>query len=260
MSIDKKTQRYLIYGGIAVIIVIIIAVMAINGSFNQLIHDFERDFIKYNRYEFVLTGLKNTIIITIASLILGLILGTVAAIVRGIHDLNGTMPVLNAVFKLYITVIRGTPMLVQLLIIYYVIFASVNINQILVASIAFGINSGAYVAESIRAGINAVPKGQLEAASSLGMPFSMSMVLVILPQAIRNILPALGNENISLLKETSIAGYIGVIDLTRAGDLIRAQTYDAMLPLIVIALIYLAVVLVLQYLIGRLERRLNSAY
>lgn len=260
MQLTQNSKRLLAYGGVAVIVLIIVLSMYLNGSFDRLSHNFERDFIKYDRYEFVITGFKNTLIITACALVMGFFLGTVAAVVRSVHDLNGKLPVLNAVFKTYITVIRGTPVLVQLLIIYYVVFASVNINQILVASVAFGINSGAYVAESIRAGINAVPKGQLEAATSLGMPFYMAMIAVILPQAFRNILPALGNEGISLLKETSVAGYIGVVDLTRAGDLIRAQTYDAMLPLIVIALIYLCVVLVLQRLLGLLERRLNSAY
>lgn len=260
MELTSKAKKILAYSGVAVAALAIILAMYFNGSFDQLAHNFERDFIKYDRYEFVVTGIKNTLIITLCALVIGFLLGTIAAVVRSVHDLNGNLSVLNAIFKVYITVIRGTPVLVQLLIIYYVIFASVNINSILVASIAFGINSGAYVAESIRAGINAVPRGQLEAATSLGMPFYMAMITVILPQAFRNILPALGNEGISLLKETSVAGYIGVIDLTRAGDLIRAQTYDAMLPLIVIALIYLCIVLVLQRLLGMMERRLNRAY
>ena len=150
--------------------------------------------------------------------------------------------------------------MVQLLLIYYVVFASANLNPVLVASIAFGINSGAYVTEIVRSGINSVPKGQMEAARCLGLNTTTSMKSVIVPQAIRNILPALGNESISLLKETSIAGFIGIIDLTRAADIIRGQTYDALIPLLAVALIYLVIVLVLQFLIKKLERRLSNAY
>lgn len=233
------------------------AVVENHGSLRD---DFYNDFVKKDRYKYLVNGFINTVKITLLALVIGLVLGTLTATIRSVHDLQGKLPILNAVCKLYTTVIRGTPVLVQLLIIYYVIFATVNMNQILIASAAFGINSGAYVAEIVRAGINAVPKGQLEASSSLGLPFTMSMLVVILPQALRNILPALCNEGITLLKETSISGYIGLMDLTRGGDMIRGQTYDALLPLIVVAMIYLAVVLVLTALVSMLERRLNSAY
>ncbi|MBQ8373054.1 MAG: amino acid ABC transporter permease, partial [Candidatus Methanomethylophilaceae archaeon] len=175
-------------------------------------------------------------------------------------DLTGRFRIINTICRLYVTVIRGTPVMVQLMIIYYVVFASVNFNPVLIASVAFGLNSGAYVAEVIRSGINAVPKGQMEACRSLGMSNRMAMTTVILPQAVRNILPALGNEGITLLKETSVAGYIGIMDLTRGGDIIRGQTYDALLPMIVVAAIYLAIVLVLTRLINKLEKRLNNAY
>ena len=144
------------------------------------------------------------------------------------------------------------------MIIYFIIFATSSLNSIIIAAIAFGINSAAYVAEIVRAGINAVPRGQLEAGSSLGLPFSSTMMLVILPQAIKNILPALCNEGITLLKETSISGYIGITDLTRAGDIIRSQTFDAVVPLLGVALIYLVIVMFLTYLVSRLERRLNA--
>lgn len=221
---------------------------------------FKRDFIDNDRYSYIFQGLKNTLMITAIALLLGLVIGAVVAMVRSSHDQNGRFRLANAICKLYITVIRGTPVMVQLMLIYYVVFASVNMNQILIAGVAFGLNSGAYVAEVIRSGITAVPKGQMEACRSLGMTDKMAMKTVILPQAIRNILPALGNEGITLLKETSVAGYIGIMDLTRGADIIRGQTYDALLPLIVIALIYLAFVLVLQYLVGRLEKRLNNAY
>ena len=167
---------------------------------------------------------------------------------------------LRLLTRLVVWIIRGTPLMLQLLIIYYVIFATSSLGSVWIAAVAFGINSGAYVAEVVRSGINAVPKGQMEACRSLGMSNRMAMVKVILPQAVRNILPALGNESISLLKETSIAGYIGIMDLTRGVDIIRGQTYDALLPLLVAGAIYLAIVLVLAYLFSRLERRLNDAY
>ena len=231
-----------------------------DGFFATLWKKFKKDFLDNDRYNYIFKGLKNTLTITILALIIGMGIGAVAAMVRSTHDQTGRFPIANAICRLYITVIRGTPVMVQLLIIYYVVFASVNLNQILIASVAFGLNSGAYVAEVFRSGINSVPKGQMEACRSLGMNNGQAMKKVIMPQALRNILPALGNEGISLLKETSVAGYIGIVDLTRAGDLIRGQTYDALLPLLVVALIYLAIVLVLTYLVKRLERRLNNAY
>ena len=231
---------------------------AVTDEKSSLIDDIKNTFLKNDRYEYIIDGLKNTIIITIIALFIGLITGIVLAIIRSIHDMLGKLKILNAISKLYITVIRGTPVVVQLLIIYFVIFAASSLNPIVIASIAFGMNSAAYVAEIVRAGINAVPKGQLEAGSSLGLPFSSTMVLVILPQAIKNILPALCNEGITLLKETSISGYIGIMDLTKAGDIIRGQTFEAFLPLIGVALIYLVIVIFLTYLVGRLERRLNA--
>ncbi len=224
----------------------------------NLIDDFEDAFIKNDRFEYIITGLQNTIIITIIALVLGLLLGIVIAVIRSVHDMLGKLKILNIICKTYITIIRGTPAVVQLMIIYFIIFATSSLNSIIIAAIAFGINSAAYVAEIVRAGINAVPRGQLEAGSSLGLPFSSAMMLVILPQAIRNILPALCNEGITLLKETSISGYIGITDLTRAGDIIRSQTFDAVVPLLGVALIYLVIVMFLTYLVSRLERRLNA--
>ncbi len=218
------------------------------------------DFIKNDRYNYIFEGLKNTLIIAAVALAIGMSLGAVVAMVRSTHDQTGKLRILNAVCKVYTTVIRGTPVMVQLLIIYYVIFATSDLNSVLIASVAFGLNSGAYVAEAVRGGINAVPKGQMEACRSLGMTDRMAMTSVILPQAVRNILPSLGNEGISLLKETSVAGYIGIMDLTRGADIIRGQTYDALLPMIVAGAIYLAIVLILTYLVGRLEKRLNNAY
>lgn len=228
------------------------------GETGSIIDDIEKAFFDNDRYQYILEGLKNTFIITILALIMGFILGIMLAVIRSVHDIQGRLKIPNAIAKVYITVIRGTPMMVQLLIIYFVIFATSNLNTIIVASIAFGINSAAYIAEIVRAGINAVPRGQIEAASSLGLPFTSTMMLVILPQAFKNVLPALCNEGITLLKETSISGYIGILDLTRAGDIIRSQTFQALVPLLGVALIYLIIVLVLTYLVGKLERRLNA--
>ena len=230
------------------------------GFWGGLWDRINNDFLKNDRYQYLFKGLQNTLIITAIALLIGMGLGAVVAMVRSTHDLTGRFRIINTICRLYVTVIRGTPVMVQLMIIYYVVFASVNFNPVLIASVAFGLNSGAYVAEVIRSGINAVPKGQMEACRSLGMSNRMAMTTVILPQAVRNILPALGNEGITLLKETSVAGYIGIMDLTRGGDIIRGQTYDALLPMIVVAAIYLAIVLVLTKLIGMLERRLNNAY
>ena len=174
------------------------------------------------------------------------------------HDKNSSFPVLNFLCRVYLTVIRGTPAMIQLLIMYYVIFSAVNVNKIAVAVLAFGLNSAAYVAEIIRSGILSVDHGQNEAGRSLGLNFSQTMRFIILPQAFKNVLPALANEFIVLLKETSICGYIGLMDLTRGGDIIRSITYDAFLPLAAVALIYLSLVVVLTAGVGKLEKRLKK--
>ncbi len=231
-----------------------------NSFWGKLWDRIERSFLENDRYQLIITGLGNTAKITVIALVIGMVLGVLIAAVLSMNAQTGRLVIPAAICKLYVTVIRGTPAMVQLLLIYYVVFASANLNPVLVASIAFGINSGAYVTEIVRSGINSVPKGQMEAARCLGLNATTSMKSVIVPQAIRNILPALGNESISLLKETSIAGFIGIIDLTRAADIIRGQTYDALIPLLAVALIYLVIVLVLQFLIKKLERRLNNAY
>ena len=188
---------------------------------------------------------------------LGIVLGFLIAIVRTSHDRNGGLAILNGICKVYLTIIRGTPVMIQLLIIYYVVLASVT-NKILVAVIAFGLNSAAYVAEIVRSGIMSVDIGQFEAGRSLGLNYSQTMKLVIIPQAVKNILPALLNEFISLLKETSISGYIGMMDLTKGGDIIRSNTYEAFIPLIAVALIYLVIVMLLSHGVSKLERRLRS--
>ena len=186
-------------------------------------------------------------------------LGFLVAIVRSTYDKTGKLRILNAICKLYLTVIRGTPVVVQLLIIYFVIFGSSDVSKVLVAVMAFGLNSGAYVAEIFRSGIMSVDNGQFEAGRSLGFNYVQTMMYIIMPQAFKNVLPALGNEFIVLLKETSVSGYIALQDLTKGGDIIRSRTYDAFMPLIAVALIYLAMVLVFTKLVNMLERRLRSS-
>lgn len=224
-------------------------------SFSEKFH---QNFIEDNRYMYLLKGLVNTIVITIFALLIGIVFGSLLAIVRTTHDRNGGLNILNALAKVYLTVIRGTPTMVQLLIIYYVVFASANVSKVFVAIIAFGLNSAAYVAEVVRSGIMSVDQGQFEAGRSLGLPYHKTMRLIIIPQAFKNILPALGNELITLLKETSISGYIGLLDLTKGSDIIRSVTYEAMMPLGMVALIYLCLVLVLTMLVNKLERSLRK--
>ena len=175
------------------------------------------------------------------------------------YDKTGKLKILNILCQIYLTVIRGTPVVVQLLIIYFVIFGNVNIDKIPVAIMAFGFNSGAYVAEIFRSGIMSIDGGQFEAGRSLGFNYVQTMRYIIMPQAFKNVLPALGNEFIVLLKETSVAGYIALQDLTKAGDIIRSRTYDAFMPLIAVALIYLAMVLIFTKLVNMLERRLRNS-
>lgn len=224
----------------------------------SLSEKFKNDFLTDNRYQYILTGLKNTLIIAACAALIGIVIGFLIAVVRSSHDKTGNMKVLNAICTAYLTIIRGTPTMVQLLIIYYIIFGSININKLVVAILAFGINSGAYVAEIFRSGIMSIDNGQFEAARSLGLPYRQTMISVILPQAFKNVLPALANEFIVLLKETSISGYIGLTDLTRGGDIIRSITYDAFLPLIGVAFIYLVLVMILSGLVKKLERRLRN--
>lgn len=219
---------------------------------------FAFNFLENKRWQFIVTGLKNTLIIAAFAVLLGILLGFLVAIIRSTHDKTGKLKLLNLICKLYLTVIRGTPVMVQLLIMYYVIFATVDPGKMVVAVLAFGINSGAYVAEIVRSGIMSIDQGQFEAGRSLGFNFAQTMIWIILPQAFKNVLPALANEFIVLLKETSISGYIGLMDLTRGGDIIRSQTYEALFPLLAVAAIYLVVVVFLTYLVGRLERRLRN--
>lgn len=220
---------------------------------------FYQNFIEDDRYMYLVNGLKNTLLITLFALLIGVALGFIVAMIRTTHDKTGKLKILNFLCKIYLTVIRGTPVMVQLLIIYYVVFATARIDKLIVACLAFGINSGAYVAEIIRSGIMSIDNGQMEAGRSLGLSYGKTMLYIIAPQAFKNILPALANEFIVLLKETSVSGYIGATDLTRGGDIIRSVTYEAFLPLITVALIYLVMVMILTWAVGKLERRLRTS-
>ena len=225
----------------------------------ELKKEFILNFIEDNRWKYIVDGLKITLIVTIFAVLIGVLLGFLIAIVRTTHDKTGKLKILNAICKVYLTVIRGTPVVVQLMIIYFIIFGSVDISKVLVAIIAFGINSGAYVAEIFRSGIMSIDNGQFEAGRSLGFNYAQTMMYIIMPQAFKNVLPTLCNEFISLLKETSVSGYIALQDLTKGGDIIRSRTYDAFMPLIAVALIYLAMVMIFTKLVSLLERRLRNS-
>ena len=220
---------------------------------------FYQNFIEDDRWKYITDGLFNTLRITIFAVLIGIFLGFLIAVVRSTYDKTHKLGVLNALCKVYLTVIRGTPVLVQLLIIYFVVFGSVKIDKTLVAVIAFGINSGAYVAEIFRSGIMSIDNGQFEAGRSLGFNYPQTMFYIVMPQAFKNVLPALGNEFIGLLKETSVAGYIAIQDLTKGADIIRSRTYSAFMPLIAAALIYLVLVMVFTFFVQKLERRLRNS-
>ena len=226
---------------------------------NIIVDKFYYSVIYDGRYKYILTGLGNTLLIALGAVILGVILGGLAAICRNIHDNTGKLKLLNLLSKIYVTVIRGTPSILQLMIIYYVIFKATNVNIVLVGILSFGINSGAYVAEIIRAGINSVDKGQIEAGYALGLHYGHVMTKIVVPEALKNILPALGNEFITLVKETSVGAYIGILELTKASDIIASRTYDYFFPLFIIALIYLVITLILTKLISIMEVKLNHA-
>ena len=231
---------------------------AIKDWFVEFGNKFYNTFIVENRWTYLLNGLGTTLLITAFALVIGIILGFIVAIIRSTNQRTGKLKVPNFICRIYLTVFRGTPMVVQLLIIYFVIFGSVNISKVLVAVIAFGLNSAAYVAEIVRSGIMSVDNGQFEAGASLGFGYTKTMISIILPQALRNILPALGNEAIVLLKETSVSGYIALEDLTKGGDITRSNTYEAFLPLIAVAAVYLIMVIIMSSLVSRLERKLSN--
>lgn len=215
--------------------------------------------LEKQRYLLIIHGLENTLLMTLGAVVLGVVIGLLIAAIKVAPARSLLSRLLRLLADGYLTVIRGTPATVQLMIIYFVIFATVNIDKVLVSIIAFGINSGAYVAEIIRAGILAVDRGQMEAGRSLGLNYTATMRRIILPQAFKNILPALGNELITLLKETSVAGFIGAMDLTLAGSMIRSQTYEAMVPLLLVAVIYLIIVMCMTGALRRVEGRLRKS-
>ncbi len=215
-------------------------------------------FIEDERYMWLVEGLINTVIITLGALLIGVIIGTLIAITKYFCDGNKKLRIFSKICDIYTTVIRGIPVTVLLLVFFYIIFVSAS-NGVPVAIVAFGINSGAYMAELIRSGINAVDKGQMEAARSLGLSKRQAMVKIIFPQAIKNILPAIGNECIALLKETSVAGYVAVVDITKAATNIRNKTFDAVNPIILLALVYLVIVIFMTKMLSVLERRLGKS-
>lgn len=238
--------------------------------FTKFREEFVLNFIEGDRWKWLVQGLGNTLRITAVALLLGLLIGVVVASVRASYDKNREMLALHGGFgyrlfgffnwlcRVYLAIIRGTPVVVQLLIMYFVIFAWSR-NAILVATLAFGINSGAYVAEIIRGGIMSVDNGQFEAGRSLGFNYVQTMLYIVIPQVFKSVLPALLNEFIALLKETSVAGYVGIMDLTKAGDLIRGRTFSAFMPLIAVALIYLLIVIILTRLVALLEKKLRRS-
>ena len=238
------------------------------GWFETFKAKFVKDFILKDRWRYITDGLQVTLTVTLGALIIGLVIGMLVAVIRSAHDqideekLNSPggllLRLVNQIARLYLTVIRGTPTVVQLLLMYFVFLISTE-SKVAVATITFGINSGAYVAEIFRSGIMSVDKGQMEAGRSLGLGFAKTMQIIILPQAFKNTLPALVNESITLLKETSICGYVGLNDLTRGAEIVRVDTYDPLLPLLGVAAIYLIIVMFFTWIMGKLERWLRES-
>ncbi len=220
---------------------------------------FYLNFIKDNRWKYLIDGVGITLKIAFFAVLIGIVLGFSVAMVRTTYQNTGKLKLLNAICGIYLTIIRGTPVVVQLLLIYYGIFGSSRIDKVLVAIFAFGINSGAYQAEIFRSGIQSISKGQFEAGRSLGFSYFQTMKLIIMPQAFKNVLPTLANEFIVLLKETSVAGYIALQDLTKGGDIIRSQTYAPYMPMVMVAFIYLFIVMLLSKGVSVLERRLQRS-
>jgi len=225
----------------------------------KLRDDFYQNFIVDDRWKYITEGLQNTLKITFFAVLIGILLGFLVAIIRSAYENTGRLKILNAICSVYLTVIRGTPVVVQLMIMYFIIFSFHDPGQIFTAILAFGINSGVYVAEIFRSGISSIERGQFEAGRSLGFNYAQTMWFIIMPQAFKNVVPTLANEFIVLLKETSVAGYIGLQDLTKGGDIIKSRTYSAFFPLISVALIYLVMVMVFSYLVTLLERRLKKS-
>lgn len=243
--------------------------MSISSAIDNFKSQFDLNFIQKDRWRYMLQGLGNTLTITAVAAIIGIVLGVIIAAVRSSYDKNEEslklrggfsyhlLKFLNGICKIYLTIIRGTPVVVQLLICYFIIFAASS-NGVAVAIFAFGINSGAYVAEIFRGGIMSIDQGQFEAGRSIGFNYIQTMRYIILPQMFKTVLPTLLNEFIALLKETSVAGYVAVTDLTKAGSSISASTYSYYMPLLTVALVYLVIVMFLTKLVGILERRMRK--
>ncbi len=255
-----KKKKNLFFAILAMMFIIMSTTVA--SAQSSFIDKFNHNFIADERWKYLANGLLITLEISVVAVLIGIVGGFLIAILRSTFDTiekkNVFTKTINWILKAYITVIRGTPAVIQLMIIYFVVFATTNVDKVTAAFISFGINSSAYIAEIVRSGIMSVDTGQFEAGRSLGFSHAGTMWHFILPQAFKNILPALGNEFIVLVKETSIAGYIGIVDLTKGGDIIRSRTYEAFLPLIAVALIYLVIVMFLTMLVGKLERRLKT--
>lgn len=224
---------------------------------NGIYDDFYKTVIFDERYKLILEGLKNTILIAIGALIVGILLGSIISIVKYTNKERGKFKLLSKIFDIYVNIIRGTPSVLQLMIMYYVIFKTSTIDSVIVGIIAFGINSSAYVAEILRSGFDSIDDGQIEAGLSLGLNFRQVLKYIIIPQAIKVSLPSMGNEFVTLIKETAIAGYIGIEDLTKASDIIASRTYDYFFPLVLVALIYLVLTSVISKLLKKMERKLN---
>ena len=229
---------------------------------------FYQTFILEDNYQYFVKGLGTTLTVTVFALIIGVIIGVLVAIIRSAHDQQPErkkglpLKILNGICKVYLTVIRGTPMMVQLLIMWFIVWASArstDSNMLRCAILAFGINSGAYVAEIFRSGIMSIDKGQMEAGRSVGLTYAATMRYIIMPQAFKNVLPALGNELITLVKETSVVTVIGLRDLTKGAMIVQSKTYQALIPYFAIAAIYLVIVMFLTWVMGKLERRLRQS-
>ena len=219
-----------------------------------IVADFVKCFIKDDRWKLLLDGLGVTIKVSLAAALLGLVIGLIIAACN-----LSKIKIFNVIGKIYTDVIRGTPSVTQLMIIYFVVFATVHWEKWIIAAIAFAINSGAYVSEIVRAGILSVEKGQTEAGKALGLSNLQTMVYIIIPQAAKNIFPTLGNEFITLIKETAIVGYVGLVDIQKAGDFIKSATYEAFMPLIGIAVVYFVLIKLLTLFLGIIEKKLRKS-
>lgn len=251
----ESIVKYALLGAIALLAIVLCIIFR-----NNLGQSFNRNFVSKDGYKNVLTGLKNTFIITISGFIIGLAMGLLTCLILGLRSNNTFILIIKQIFKGYVSIFRGTPMMVQLLIMYFIIFVSWTFSgsSLLIAVIAFGLNSGAYISEILRGGIGSVPIGQMEAGRSLGLPYSKTMTKVVFPQAIKNSLPSLGNELITLFKETSIAGYVSVLDLTLGFKKVASNTYDFVYVYLIMGLVYFGFVLLFTFFLSLLERRLNK--